>query len=276
MVWTPTDGAGPGGQFHAAEAENWVQEVIRGCGVERRTLSMTVTGSDMVVTIPAFNAVVPDGSGSFVLIEKTAATNVTISAADATDPRVDIITVDASGNVTATAGTPTAESGSVVEAPMPSLASDEILLAKVKVGNGVTTIGTDKVFGRAVYADIYRTRYLAGWVADDATNPNLVLDGSNNLPVGAFVEIPFLDVTEAFDAGGLDQITIGYDADNDAFGLVVNVDAVGVKNVTAGAEHGYVATARAVEAYYTNTGAAPSAGKALVIVPWHFAPPIVS
>jgi hypothetical protein len=187
MVWTPTDGAGPGGQFHATEAENWVKEVTKGQGVELETYSMTVTGADMVVTIPAFTAVVPDGSGSFVLIQKTAATNVTISAADATNPRVDIITVDASGNVVATAGTPTAETGDVVEAPMPALAADEILLAKVKVGNGVVVIGVDKVFGRAVFADIYKTRYLTGWVADDATNPSLTLlqSGSNNLPVGA-------------------------------------------------------------------------------------------
>ena len=157
--------------------------------------------------------------------------NVTISTADGANPRTDIITCDASGNVTATAGTPTAEVGTtqnsgtgtinsgattavithglsstpaiddifitlgenptnnvgavfvtnitstqftvnvendpgasnldfgwqaevlgsgVLEAPMPALAADEILLAKVRVGAGVTVIGTDKVFGRAI------------------------------------------------------------------------------------------------------------------------------
>jgi hypothetical protein len=78
------------------------------------------------------------------------------------------------------------------------------------------------------------------------------------------------------DAGGADQVTVGHDADVDAFGVSTDVSSVGIKNVTGGAEHGYIATARAVEAYYTNGGSNPTTGKAIVILPWHFVPPIVS
>ena len=104
----------------------------------------------MVVTIPIISGLVTDGAGGFKFVNKTSTTAVTIAAADSSDPRTDIITIDSSGNVTKTDGTPTTETGDVEEAPMPALATDEILLCKVRVEAGVSVIATDKVVGRAI------------------------------------------------------------------------------------------------------------------------------
>lgn len=289
MIWTPADGAGPGGQLHATEFENFLRAQQMGCGVADDAYNLTVTEADLVITYPDFVAVVPDGSGSFVLVEVSSSTvNVTTNSGN--DERVDILVVDSNGTVSITDGTPTAHSTGtdnitdidsvlaiVAEAPMPNLGSDEILLAKIFMDAGDTTITAARLIGRAIHTDIYRMRYLQGWVADDAQNPELQNEmGSNNLPVGTYAEIPILDVTEAFDSDGTDEIAVGYDADQDAFGDETDVSSTGVKNMAAGAEEGYVATARAVEAYYTNGGSEPTAGKALVTLPYRFVPPIVS
>lgn len=289
MVGLPADGAGPSGQFHSTELDNYLRAVKMGVGVELASYSMTVTESNMIVTIPAFNAVIPDGSGSFVLVEH-AGGNVTITAADATNPRLDIIVCDAAGALAATAGTPTAESsgtdatddvddvlGIVTEPPMPALASDEILLAKVYVGETVTVITAANVAGRAVHTDIYRWRQLMAWVADDAQNSDMDNElGSNNLPVGTWVDPPALHVTEAFNSDGTDTIAIGYDADTDAFGDETDVSSTGLKNMPAGTLEGYNSTARAVEAYYVNGGSEPTAGKAIAMLHYRFVPPVVS
>lgn len=148
MVNNPADGAGPAGQFHAAELDN-IYRALNGHGVIGHTLSMTVTGGDMIVTIPAVNAWVPDGSGGSVYVAY-AGGNETISAAHATLPRVDIIELRSGGTVEVVAGTATAETGSVLEAPMPALSANAIMLAKVKVGANVSVIATDKVYGRAI------------------------------------------------------------------------------------------------------------------------------
>lgn len=285
MIGLPADGA----QLHSAELLNLHLATRFGCGLEQYTYSLTITGADMDISYPAFRAVVPNGSGSFVLVD-VSASSVTVSAADNDDPRVDILVVDSNGTVSVTAGTPTTETATatavstvadvlaiVNEAPMPSLGSDEIMLAKIYVGAAVSTISSAVVFGRGICTDIYRWRQLQGWVADDAQNPDLDNEfGSNNLPAGVFVDIPIVDVTEAFNGSGSNDLSVGYDADADAFGDETDVSAVGPLNMIAGADEGYNGTARAVEAYFTNDGSEPSTGKALVILPYRFVPPIVS
>lgn len=292
MVGLPGDGAGPGGQYHAAELANHMLGTQFGCGVEDDSYTITVTEADLVISYPALVAVVPDGSGSFVLVNVSASTtNVTTGASN---PRTDILVVDSAGTVAITDGTPTAESsgsttitdidsvlGIVAEAPMPALANDEIMLAKIRMGASDTVITAARVQGRAVHTDIYRVRHLTGWVADDAQNPSLTNEtGSNNLPVGIFADIPILDVIEAFDGDGDvptgNAIAVGYDADTDAFGDETDVSTTGVKNMPAGTLEGYVDTVRAVEAYFTNSGSEPTAGKAIVDFPYRFLPPIVS
>ena len=149
MVDNPADGAAnPGGHFHATEFDNLTRGA-NGHGVLGHTLSLTVTGGDRVVTVPAVGALVPDGSGGTQYVSYAGGT-VTIAAADASDPRTDIGTLDADGNVGKTDGVATTETGDVEEAPMPALAADEILLFKVRAEANTSNIGTDKVVGRAI------------------------------------------------------------------------------------------------------------------------------
>lgn len=146
MVWTPTDGAGPGGQFHATEAVNWLRST-NGAGVVGHTFTVSV--ATMTITFPAINCWVPDGSGGLTYVIYAGGT-VVISASDATNPRTSIIQINSSGTVSEKAGTATAETGDVVEAPMAALDSDAIALLKVRVGAGVTTLSDSVMKGRAI------------------------------------------------------------------------------------------------------------------------------
>ena len=66
------------------------------------------------------------------------ADTVTLSAADGTDPRIDLITIDNTGTVSATEGTAAATPTS------PDIPSDEALLAVVTVRGGSTNlVGSD-------------------------------------------------------------------------------------------------------------------------------------
>lgn len=73
-------------------------------------------------------------------------------------------------------------------------------------------------------------------------------------------------VTVAFNSDGTDNITVGYDADTDAFITSLDVSTTGVKTASLGTLNGYNGTARTVEAYYTAGGSAATAGKAIVIL----------
>ncbi len=267
----PRDGGGPAGQFHAAEMFNVLQAVQFGCGVAARTYTMTVTGGNRVVTIPIFQAVVPDGAGAFVLINKTSATDVSITASHTTLPRNDYVYVNSSGTVTVEDGTATAETGDVEEAPMDALNTNRIMLCKVKVPINQTNVLVVDVYGRAIFTDIYRQRELVAWLANDVQNPSL-----GTIPVGSWVVPPLLHVTEAFNSYGTDEIRVGYDSDQDAFGLLPAVDSSGFKNMAAGTLEGYNGTLRAAEAYYINGGSEPTTGKAVVILPYRFLVPEVS
>lgn len=86
------------------------------------------------------------------------------------------------------------------------------------------------------------------------------------LLAGTYLAAAHVHVTEAFNSDGTDTLTVGYDADPDAFVTSVDVSTTGVKSVTLGALSGYNGTARAVEAYYVNSGTEPTTGKALVIL----------
>ncbi len=149
MVDNPTDGASnPGGHYHGSEMDNIVK-AANGLGVLLHTYDMTVLGSDRVVTIPAFDAWVPDGSGASVFVNKSSATNVTISAA-ASNPATDIITLTSAGVVAALDGTPTAEVDDVEEAPEVALPADSILLCKVRRVADQTNVLAADVVGRAI------------------------------------------------------------------------------------------------------------------------------
>lgn len=124
-----------------------------------------------------------------------------------------------------------------------------------------------RTIARTVQNASHPAKALVAWVADSATNPSL-----GTLPADSYVSAVHLDVTEAFDSDGTDAITVGYDADPDAFATAVDVSTTGVKSVTLGAEAGYVGAARAAEAYYTAGGSAPTTGKALVLLEYRPVP----
>lgn len=86
------------------------------------------------------------------------------------------------------------------------------------------------------------------------------------MPPGSYFVRAHCHVTQAFNSDGTDEITVGYDADTDAFITAIDVSSTGVKSVTLGALNGYNGTARSVEAYYVNGGSEPSQGKALIIL----------
>jgi len=70
----------------------------------------------------------------------------TITAADSTNPRKDIVTINSSGTITVTAGTPEAAypvgktARQTVRPAPPNIPSDEVLLAEIWVGTSVTEI----------------------------------------------------------------------------------------------------------------------------------------
>ncbi len=85
------------------------------------------------------------------------------------------------------------------------------------------------------------------WVWTSSTTPALV-----SVPALHVVRRVGLHVPDAGNGGT--TITIGHDADQDAYGLSIAVDTTGVKTVSAGVELGaYAATARVVKAYLTGT-----------------------
>ncbi len=183
MVNNPADGtANPGGHYHGAEMDNIVK-AAGGFGVLLEAYSMTVTEADRVVTIPAFDAVIPNGSGGFLIVSKSSATNVTISAA-ASNPATDLITVTSAGVVAALDGTPTLEDGDdVEEAPMIALPADSIALCKVRRVADQTNVLAADVVGRAI--DISRHGFTLHKAATEtvSTDDTLSDDDTFTFPV---------------------------------------------------------------------------------------------
>lgn len=111
--------------------------------------------------------------------------------------------------------------------------------------------------------------FIEGWALDNTQNPTL-----GTLPANAFVCAVDLWVEEAFNAGGADSLTVGYDGDTDAYvetGLNMATDElrehITESHGSAGATLGKVdATSRSVEAYMTHTGGEPTTGKVYVTV----------
>jgi hypothetical protein len=103
---------------------------------------------------------------------------------------------------------------------------------------------------------------LEGWVRHEDQNPTLGAIPANSVVLNVRVW-----VEEAFNSDGTDLLTVGYDADTDAYVTSLDVKSAGVQAPTMGASVGKVdATERQVEAYYVNGGTEPSTGKAHVIV----------
>lgn len=261
--------------YHSDELKNrWYAEQL-GVGIGGiggHTIDLTITESDRVISYAAFIAVVPDGSGSFVLIAK-AAGSVTASVPDPTDPFVGFAQLKSDGVVAVKEGTATAEVGDRGEAPMDThMDDDAIMLFRYRRPAAQTNVLAADVKGRAIFTDIYRDRSIEAWVADDVQNPAL-----GNLPANTIAEIPEKVVEEGFNSSGTDEIQVGYDADNDFLATLTDVTTTGAKSPAAGVGAlVFNATARAIEAYYVNGGSEPTTGKALVTAHYRFVPPLVA
>lgn len=144
IVGTHADGE----YLHGCELDNLHRAASR-FGVIGHSISATVTEVDLDIVLPAFDYVAPDGSGGFVRVSYAGGT-LTGSANASGNPRNDLCVGDASGNVTLRDGTPTAETGDVEDAPMVSLASDEIVLFKVRRESGSTAIRSTDISPRAI------------------------------------------------------------------------------------------------------------------------------
>ena len=136
-------------------AKGW--GVISGLGVTQRA-----AGANMSVDVAAGTCYV-----NSVLYTESSVVNVVIAAADATNPRKDLIVYDTSaGNPAAVTGTPAA-----IPIP-PDIPSGDILLALVDVAANDTTIDTADITDKIIIVERH------GWMVDGT----LVLDtttGSN-------------------------------------------------------------------------------------------------
>jgi hypothetical protein len=106
--------------------------VLSGCDV-------TAQGAPNMTVAVAKGAVISNG-----VLRAVTAGNVTIAAADATNPRIDLVVVTSAGAKAARAGTPAAE-------PKPPIRSaNDVVLAAVYVAAADTTIENDKITGLRV------------------------------------------------------------------------------------------------------------------------------
>ena len=136
-----------GDYLHAAEIKNW-RQAMGGGGIVGHSLTLTVTEANRVITVPAFNAWVPNGSGGLVYVAHAGA-NVNVTAS-ASNPRMDLLTLDSSGNLGMADGVATAETGDVEEAPTTALDDDEILIAVVRNPANQAAVLAADIRGRGV------------------------------------------------------------------------------------------------------------------------------
>lgn len=119
----------------------------RGCGFLTGGVGSSA-GTDLDTDYTAFQAVV---DGTWVSV---AAGNVTHDAADATNPRMDMVVVSSAGAVSIVKGTATPESSSQTRPPLGTLPAGSLILYVVYITNGITVIPAGNVFDRRVMIDI--------------------------------------------------------------------------------------------------------------------------
>ena len=100
---------------------------------------------------------------------------------------------------------------------------------------------------------------LVKWVDKDDTTVTMGI-----LRAPYYIHAVHIHVTEAFDGSGTDTIVVGHSGDTDAFSTATNVESIGVKSPTLGANNGYNGTSYTVDAVLDSTNA--TTGKALVVL----------
>jgi len=112
-----------------------------------------------------------------------------------------------------------------------------------------------------------QVQYLGAWITKKSTAVDLGV-----LPANFNILRTICEVTEAFNAGTLNQISIGYTGTQEAFATLTTVSSTGRKTMTAGTSQKQSATARKVTVYTNLTGTAPTTGKAYVGIEYILTP----
>lgn len=140
--------------------------VLNGCAV-------TAQGSpDMTVAVAAGVVVITGVS------KAVTAANGTITTADATLPRIDLVSINSSGAIVVTAGTPASEPGA------PALPASSALVAMVYVPANDTTIASNQITDKRV---ITRGPTIIRKTADESVTSSTTLQDDNHFtfPVNA-------------------------------------------------------------------------------------------
>lgn len=132
---------------------------MRGYGVTAG-FAVTAQGS------PNMSVAVGIGTGMYATqYFSNGGVTVTITTADSSNPRFDLIVIDNAGNATATAGTPAA-------APVfPAPPASSIVLAVVYVATNTTTITTANITDKRILIPVYRLPGTPSVLAPDGTVP---------------------------------------------------------------------------------------------------------
>ncbi len=85
------------------------------------------------------------------------------------------------------------------------------------------------------------------------------------LPADTYIMRVLCHVTEAFNSGGTDEVTVGNDLDPDAIVTTVDVSSTGIKSLTLGVNAGYNSAGQQLKLFYSNGGGEPTAGAALFL-----------
>lgn len=121
-----------------------------GIGVIQDSISLTVTGGDLGVTIPAFCGVAPDGAGVLYPF-LSALITLTHDAGEAAGPRIDLGVYDKSdATMKIVKGTATEETGDVAETPTPHTTSDQVLIYQARIEQNAAVLAVAAVKGRAI------------------------------------------------------------------------------------------------------------------------------
>jgi len=109
-------------------------------GVDCVLSGLAMTGGTDMTPDVAKGAVLTNG-----VLKAVAATTVTVTAADATNPRIDYVVVTSSGALAVRAGTAAA-------APLPpALTANDVVIAQIYVGANDTSIGQSQIKDRRVF-----------------------------------------------------------------------------------------------------------------------------
>lgn len=135
-------------------------------------LAVSASGVSMAPAVSAGMALLKDGL-PYIL---EAASSVTLSAADATNPRIDRIVLRLTregqtdqGKISLTKITGTAAASPTAPALTQTSATWDLSLAQVRVNAGVTTIAADKVTDERVFLSVHRPYYVPDYATDGIT-----------------------------------------------------------------------------------------------------------